>query len=59
MYMYFMSDAPVGMSWQQPTTLYLIFLHVSFYLIMYFQQFKWVLKLNYYWLPVCYGIPCF
>ena len=34
--MYFMSDAPVGMSWQLPVA----FLYVSLCLIMYFQQFK-------------------
>ena len=41
MYMYFMSDAPVGMPWHRQTTLYLTFLYVSLYLILYFQQFKW------------------
>ena len=35
-----MSDAPVGMSWQQPD---FAFLHVSLYLIMYSKQFKWFL----------------
>ena len=38
--MYFMSDAPLG-SYQM--TLYLVFLYVSLYIIMYFQQFKWFL----------------
>ena len=44
--MYFISDAPVGVlvclgSYQ--ITLYFAFLHVSLYLIMYFQHFKWFL----------------
>ena len=43
MYMYFMSDAPVRMSWQLPDYSNLAFLYVSLYLIMYFQQFKWFL----------------
>ena len=40
MYMYFMSDAPVGMSWQLPDYSIFDLLYVSLYLIMYFQQFK-------------------
>ena len=42
--MYFMSDAPVGMSWQLPAdSIFVFFLDVSLYLVMYFQQFKWFL----------------
>ena len=41
--MYFMSDAPVGMSWQLPDDSIFGLLYVSLYLIMYFQQFKWCL----------------
>ena len=43
MYIYFMSDAPVGISWQHKITLYLTLVYVSLYLIMHFQQFKWFL----------------
>ena len=38
--MYFMSDAPVDVSWQLPD--YSI-IGIFLYLIMYFQQFKWFL----------------
>ena len=41
--MYFMSNAPVGMSWQLPDYSIFGLLYVSLYLIMYFQQFKWFL----------------
>ena len=40
--MYFISDAPGGMPWQLPNDS-IGFFNGSFYLIMYFQQFKWFL----------------
>ena len=42
-FMYFMSDAPVGMSWQLPDDSIFGLFICSLYLIMYFQQFKWFL----------------
>ena len=41
--MYFMSDALLVCLGSYQMTLYLAFLYVSLYLIMYFQQFKWLL----------------
>ena len=41
--MYFMSEAPVGMSWQLPDDSMFGLFCVSLYLIVYFQQFKWFL----------------
>ena len=40
-----MSDAPVGMSWQLPGYSLIGFLYVSLYIIIYFQQFKFLINL--------------